>query len=91
MIKPKCAPNQMLKVIKRNSELCADDRRPEHDLVFAVIGCAITDLLDKARHHGAVAFFDHKLFDGYCNFVGLNPDSTRQLLVTGGFLKDAHP
>ena len=85
-MKAKCTSQQMLKVIKRNMGIKADELKPEHNLILAVIGSAITDLLDKTHRRSAEAFFNHELFHGYCNLIGLHPEATKQLLVQGGFL-----
>jgi len=78
----------MIKVIRRNMSIKADELCPEHNLSMAVIGSAVTDLLDKTRRRSAEYFFDRELFDTYCNWVGLNPEATKKLLVQGGFLGD---
>ena len=85
-MKAKCSSQQMLKVIKRNMQIKADELRPEHNLILAVIGCAITDLLDKKHRRSAEAFFNHELFHRYCDLIGLHHDAAKRLLVQGGFL-----
>jgi len=84
--KSKCPPQQMMKVIKRNMEMMSDDILPEHNLILAIIGGAIIDLRQKAHRQAAIMFFKHKLFDIYCDLIGLDSGATRKLLVQGGFL-----
>jgi hypothetical protein len=81
----KCSPQQMLKVIARNAE--APVHLPETRLILAIFGTAISDLLDPDHRRSARRFFANGLFHIYCDLIGLNPSTTRQLLVTGGFLR----
>jgi len=76
----------MVKVIKRNMEVRVVDLKPEQNLIVAIIACAVIDLADASYRRSALRFFDDELFDIYCNMVSLNPVTTRQLLVQGGFL-----
>lgn len=82
----RCYPHSMMNVITRNSELSRDEMRGEHKLIFAIINCAVHDLLEFSQAKNAEAFFHHELFDRYCNLVYLNPDATRGLLRKGGYI-----
>ena len=76
----------MLKVIRRNIPIKAKHLKPEHNLILAIIGCAIVDLQEAGYRRATVAFFNHEMFDIYCNLLELNPVTTKQLLVQGEFL-----
>lgn len=81
---PRCTPQEMLKVIRRNMPM--KNLKPEHNLILAIIGCALVDLLEPGYRWNTVRFFNHEMFDIYCNLLELNPVTTKQLLVQGDFL-----
>lgn len=83
---PKCTPQQMVKVIRRNMKARSDAMIPEHNLILAIIGSAISDLSDKWYRKSSLSFFNGELFELYCSFMGLNPDAIKELLVMGGYL-----
>ncbi len=85
-MKAKCTSPQMMKVIRRNMSIRECDFKPEHNLIIAVIGGAVSDLLDKHQRRSAEYFFGCELYSIYCNMIGLNPETTIGLLVQGGFL-----
>lgn len=81
----KCTAGQMMKVLIRNSGLSETGLIPEHKLIFAIIGNAVSDTSFRntyANHK----WFRTKSFERYCSLVELNPETVRSLLVTGGFL-----
>ena len=86
-MKPRCTVQQMMKVIRRNMKIALDDFQPEHKLILAIFGCAITDTLDKNLRRSAEVFFNQEGFCRYCDFLNLDPEATRGLLVHGGFLR----
>ena len=83
---PKCNAHQMLKVIRRSSCMAADDLKPEHKLIFAIIGNAISDLLSKQYRPSAIYFFNQGGFEIDCDLVGLDAPYVKRLLNQGGFL-----
>lgn len=82
----KCTVQQMMRVIKRQIPTPEIDYKPEHKMVVALFACAVTDLTSKSYRHSAVDFFNSDGFDMWCDLVNIDADSTRQLLITGGFL-----
>lgn len=85
-MKPKCTPQQMMRVIRRSINILPEDMPPEQKLILAIISCAITDILDKTLRPSAQAFFKHRLFSKYCDLINLDAPATRGLLREGGFL-----
>ena len=76
----------MIKIIKRKIDMKEEEMYPEYKLVIAIIGVAVTDLRNRTHRQSAIEFFDQELFRTYCTLIGLNPETTKQLLVQGGFL-----
>ena len=84
-IKPIVSPALMLRVLKRNSPIPDQDLIPEHKLMLAVIGGSLVDYADTHFHSAGVSFLSSSGFDNYCEHLGLNPVSSRELLTKGGY------
>lgn len=85
-IKPKCTIPEMMKIIRRKVPVAREDLTSEHRLVLAIIEGGIVDLLKKKYREEAMFFFNGIMFSGYCRMIDLNPATTRELLVEGGYL-----
>lgn len=65
ILRGKCTPSQMLKVVMRQIGTPKENFLPEQNLILAIIGGGISDLKEKRLRSAAVAFFAGELFGIY--------------------------